>query len=255
MAQTVCPPHVVQDVDWTSGTHHVGVSPAILAPASPGDPVAIGGGAMGEFVSGTEVRLTKGFHAGAFSGNGYFRAWVDESLYPGAVVMVAPDSATHVQGNMLHVNKWEKLEIGLQLPQEYQDAIDRFFAHYYADPNDPYVATPGNVDPVHDLNPYADDSLQVMMTLTRPNGTQTMKWGFFMREAEWSGTSNASLPVEDPIESFVPLCHQVPVGAGHGGHLAGQFFHPSATHPNAGGRCVGTAQLDGVLFCMRATPA
>ena len=204
MAQVAYPPHVVQDVNWTSGTHHVGVSPAILSPASPGHPVAIGGGAVGEFVSGTEVRLTKGFHAGGFSGNGYFRAWVDESLYPGAVALIAPDSATHISGNMLHVNKWEKLELGIQLPPDYQEAIDRFFAHYYSDPLNSFFATPGNVDPVHDLNPYADDSLHVVMTLTKPDGTQTLKWGFFMREAKWSGISNASLPVEASLDLLYP---------------------------------------------------
>ncbi|MBP9079961.1 MAG: T9SS type A sorting domain-containing protein [Flavobacteriales bacterium] len=204
MAQVAYPPCVVQDVNWTSGTHYVGVSPAILSPASPGHPVAIGGEAVGEFVSGTEVRLTKGFHAGGFSGNGYFRAWVDESLYPGAVALIAPDSATHISGNMLHVNKWEKLELGIQLPPDYQEAIDRFFAHYYSDPLNSFFATPGNVDPVHDLNPYADDSLHVVMTLTKPDGTQTLKWGFFMREAKWSGISNASLPVEASLDLLYP---------------------------------------------------
>ncbi|MBZ0206779.1 MAG: T9SS type A sorting domain-containing protein [Flavobacteriales bacterium] len=195
MGQVAYPPHVVQNVNWTSGTHHVGVSPQLLSPGSPGQTVTISGDAVGEFVSGTAVRLAKGFHAGTFTGNGYFHAWIDESLAPGPVAVIAPDPDTHVQGNVLHVNKWEKLEIGLQLPQDYQDAIDRFFAHYYADPNDPYVATPGNVDPAHDLNPYADDSLQLVMTLTRPDGSQTLKWGFFMREAEWGSNAPAALLV------------------------------------------------------------
>ncbi|HRQ86271.1 MAG TPA: hypothetical protein PLV70_14260, partial [Flavobacteriales bacterium] len=103
-----------------------------------------------------------------------------------------------------HVNKWEKLEVGLQLPQMYKAAIDSFFMHYYADPLDPYVATPANVDPVHDLNPYADDSLQVVMTLTKPDGTQAMKWGFFMREEKWSSTAPTALLAEDPDDPFHP---------------------------------------------------
>src|SRR5690606_19497294 len=99
MGQVAYPPYMVQDVYWTSGTHHVGVSPQLLSPGSPAQPVTISGDAVGEFVSGTSVRLAKGFHAGAFTGNGSFHAWIDEGLEPGRVVLIAPDPATHVQDN------------------------------------------------------------------------------------------------------------------------------------------------------------
>jgi hypothetical protein len=199
MSQTAYPDLVIQNVNWHSGVHHYAVTQKILSPGAPSEPVTITGTADAEFVSGTQVHLTEGFHAGDFHNDGHFHAYIDESHgAPVDVVVIAPEPATHITDNVLHVNKWEKLEIGVRPPQELQDAIDRFFTHYYADPIDPFVSTPGNVDPVHDLNPYADDSLQLVMTLTKPDGAQTLKWGFFMREAKWEGTDNTSLPVEDP---------------------------------------------------------
>ena len=205
MAQVAYPPFVVQDETWTSGTHHVAVTQPVLAPGSDARPLSISGTADAELKSGTAVHLAPGFHAGNFSNNGYFHAYIDPALgAPGDVVVIAPDPATHISGNVLHVNKWEKLEVGLQLPQAYKVAIDSFFVHYYADPLDPYVATPANVDPVHDLNPYADDSLQVVMTLTKPDGTQSLKWGFFMREAKWENNSATAQLTEDLTDPLHP---------------------------------------------------
>lgn len=156
----------------------------------------MGGTADAELVSGSAVRLMPGFHAGAFSGNGHFHAYINPALGPpGNVVALAPDPATALVDGVLQVPKWEKFEIGLKLPQEYQAAIDSFFNHYYSAP-DPLVATPANVDKDHDLNPYADDSLQLVMTLTKPDGTQTLKWGFFMREAKWRNNTDTALLVE-----------------------------------------------------------
>lgn len=205
MGQTAFPDHVEQGETWTDGVHHIAVTQKILSAGDVHEDMLITGTADAEFVSGTSIHLTPDFHAGAFSGNGHFHAHIDQGLgSDGDVVLVEPDRAGAVTGNMLHVPKWEKLEIGLQLPQEYRATIDSFFVHYYADPSNSYVATPGNVDHAHDLNPYADDSLQLVMTLTRPDGTQTLKWGYFMREGKWQGTANTSLPIEDPDNPLYP---------------------------------------------------
>jgi hypothetical protein len=187
MGQTAFPDHVVQNENWSSGTHHIAVTQKIIAPGVSYAPVSISGTADAEFKSGTQVRLTDGFHAGGFSGNGRFHAWIDTGLgEEGDVIAIAPDPGTHLYDNFVHVNKWEKFEIGMILPQAYQDAIDSFFVHYYS--NHVFnAATPGNVDAAHDLNPYADDSLQLVMALTSPSGAQKMKWGFYMREAKWNG--------------------------------------------------------------------
>lgn len=168
-------------------------------------PVSISDAADVEFISGTQVHLTDGFHAGTFTGNGKFRAYLDGVLGSEAdMVVVAPDPATHIVGNMLHVNKWEKLEIGLRLPQEYLDAIDSFFDHYYPNAPQDLTASPGNVDDLHDLNPYADDSLIMFMKLIDPDGQQRMKWGFFMREADWASTDPLAELTEDMNDPLHP---------------------------------------------------
>lgn len=200
LAQVAFPslPTIIQGVAWTSGTHHVAQSPAIISPHDAGLPVAISAAANAEFVSGTEVRLTDGFHAGSFASEGQFRARIGEQFGdPEAIVLIPSDPGAQVVDGVVHVPKWEKLEIGLELPPVYKEAIDRFFAHYYSNgPNE--FATPGSVSAVYDLNPYADDSLQLVMTLTKPDGTQTLKWGFFMREAKWnSETSDVAILIED----------------------------------------------------------
>jgi len=199
-AQTPWPAHLVEDQNWTSGAHYIGVTPPILSPGSASLPVSVSDSAQVEFVSATSILLKEGLYAGDFSGEGFFEARIDTTLGPDAdVVVVSPELAHHFGGSILHVNKWEKLEVGVRLPQEYRDAIDRFIDHYYSD-SIPYVATPDSVDAVHDLNPYADDSLQLVMTLTSPSGAQSLKWGYFMREAMWSGTNDTSIAVEDTTD-------------------------------------------------------
>ena len=205
LAQTAYPDHVVQDVSWNDDVHHIAVTQPILSPGVSTLPVAISGTADVEFVSATQVRLGPGFHAGGFSEGGQFRAHIDAGLgTPGDVVIVAQEPYSAITDNVVHVHKWEKLEIGLQLPQEYQDAIDRFFEHYYSNGTD-QPATPGVVDQAHDLNPYADDSLQLAMTLISPTGQQRMKWGFFMREAKWASelpTARLAEHMDDPLHPY-----------------------------------------------------
>lgn len=183
----------VQDVDWTSGMRFITVPQHIYSPGDGNQPASTTAEAHTEFVSATEIHLTPGFHAGNLTGEGRFRAYINQGLgLPDDVVVIAP-GPTHAIDDVLYVEKWEKLEIGYRLSQEYEDAIDRFFAHYYpypeTDPDDGNVGVPGNVDELHDLNPYADDSLQLVMTLTDPDGEPRMKWGFYMREAQWDPTA------------------------------------------------------------------
>lgn len=218
-AQTPFPELTIQDVSWMEGTHHYAVTNKILSPATPELPTEVGASADVEFVSATEVHLLPGFHAGSFNSQGQFHARIDAGLgQPADLVIIspAPDGSSpygSIEDNVVHVHKWEKVEVGLRLPQEYQEAIDRFFTHYYPypdDPNDPnddddpYISAPSNVDPVHDLNPYADDSLQLVMTLSRPDGSLTMKWGFYMREAKW-GPGGATARLEEyPANTLHP---------------------------------------------------
>lgn len=200
MAQIVypAPPLVIQDQVWATGTHHYGQSPGIISPNDPGLPMELSGAADAEFVSGTEVHLKDGFHAGSFNGDGRFRARIGEPFGDQASIVLIPSvPGAQIVDGMVQVPKWEKLEIGIELPPAYQAAVDSFFAHYYSNGLDA-LATSGNVNDDHDLNPYADDSLQVLMKLTKPNGEQTLKWGFFMREAEWENdTAELAMLIEN----------------------------------------------------------
>lgn len=202
----------VQDVDWTSGMRFFTVPQRIYSPGDGNPPASTTDEAHTEFISATVIHLTPGFHAGELSGDGRFRAWIDEGLgEPDDIVVITP-GPTHAIDDVLYVDKWEKLEIGYRLPQEYQDAIQRFFDHYYPypenDPDDGHVSDPSNVDQVHDLNPYADDSLQLVMTLTDPDGDPRMKWGFYMREAQWDpnavepGLAQLRKDEDNPLDEY-----------------------------------------------------
>ncbi|MBK8226674.1 MAG: T9SS type A sorting domain-containing protein [Flavobacteriales bacterium] len=205
-AQTPYPELTVQDVAWTEGTHHYAVSNRILSPGAPNLPATISGTADAEFVSATSVRLAPGFHAGGLSGGGRFRARIDQGLGQVADLIIIPQEPySYIADNIVHVHKWEKLELGLKLPQDYQNAIDSFFTHYYSDSTDIDRASPYNVDVQHDLNPYADDSLQLVMTLTDPNGTSHTKWGFFMKEAKWASSNMMALLMEDFADPLHPF--------------------------------------------------
>ena len=204
VAQTPYPDHTVQDITWALGQHQHAVSLPILAPSTPTLPVLVKEKAQVEFVSATQVRLAPGFRAGGFTGQGQFRARIDGYPgNPGDMTLVAPDPATSIVDNIVRVPKWEKLEVGLRLPNNYQDAVDAFFEHYYSN-GVTQLSTPGMVDPTQHLNPYADDSLQLVMLLTDPDGQPRMKWGYFMREAKWESEDETAPLVEDTDHPLHP---------------------------------------------------
>lgn len=195
--QAPWPPLCIQGVEWNAGTHNTAVSQAIEAPCSTAAGLLVTDAANAELVSGMHVHLTDGFHAGSFNESGSFHAYTDEDLGQTAdLVLISPDAATHIVDNVVHVEKWEKLEVGLRLPQEYLDAIDRFYAHYYANGIDTAV-TVDSLDRQYDLNPYADDSLHLNLVLTSPSGQRIVKWGFFMTEAAWADSLPSARLVDD----------------------------------------------------------
>ncbi|HRH69523.1 MAG TPA: T9SS type A sorting domain-containing protein [Flavobacteriales bacterium] len=199
--QVAFPDQYIQDVNWTTGTHHWTLAQPIIAPGDVEEPTVVSGTADAEFVSGTSIHLTEGFHAGNFTGDGHFHAYIDEGIDGADAVAIITPAVDPIVDGMLHVKKWEKLEIGLKLHPPYLAAIESFFANYYPyDPNDIFGnrPTPGDVDIVHDLNPYADDSLQVYMILTDPENVQRMKWAFYMKEVTWGPDGDLALPVDDP---------------------------------------------------------
>src|SRR5262249_14839893 len=98
---------------------------------------------------------------------------------------------------IVSVHKWEKLEIGIELPQQYTTAIQNFLTHYYD-------TIPGNINHSADLNPYADDSLKIELHLTSPSSIQITKYGFFCRQADWNGSNDDSYLIEDTNDLLYP---------------------------------------------------
>lgn len=198
------PPRVIQGVNETYQELTYIDPHTIISPKDPGiaNAVIFNECALVDYIAGFEIKLTDGFTAGSMDswpkcGNsnfGEFKAYIEHRM---DVVVITPDiSHLNSTDGMLHVNKWEKLELGFILPPEYMTAVDDFFAHYWIN----------SVDPVHDLNPYAYDSLQVQVILTRPDQTQITKKAFFMREAQWSSTQingqpDAQLPEEASLNN------------------------------------------------------
>ena len=204
-AQTTAPDQgvVIDDALWNADSHFHWYANTIIA-SSAASPLTITADASSELISGTQVHLTENFHAGGFGANGHFRAWIDDAQGTAAdLVQITPDPATHVIDNVMHVEKWEKLELGLKPPQDFVDAIDNFFANFYTN-GEEQPATPSMVDLQHDLNPYADDSLLLIMRLSSPSGAQKMKWGFYMREAMWPSAADSAMLVVDAVGPLTP---------------------------------------------------
>lgn len=203
LCQVTFPDCYIQNWNWTSGAHHYTVPQPLYSPGDPNAPVSSTGTANTEFVSATQVRLTPGFHAGDLSGEGRFRAHINTAVGdPDDLVVITPD-ASQISDGVLHVNKWEKLELGYRLPQTYRDAIQRFFTHYYSNGLGSQT-TPDSVSKTHDLNPYADDSLQLVMTLTSPSGQQRMQFGFYMKQAHWQASTPLAKLAPYPISPLAP---------------------------------------------------
>jgi hypothetical protein len=201
-AQTVGYPTVFEGITHTSGSFNYEFPGTIISPYHSTSSVNISGTAKVNYKAGHSIELNPGFTAGAFSGGGYYFAEINKPI---DVALISPDASQVIDG-VVHVKKWEKLEIGITLPQEYKTAIDNFFSHYYShgyansvfigqpfpsgtDPNDGtdyYGPTSQLIDKCHDLNPFADDSLIVKMILTSPSGMQIEKYGFFYREAAFN---------------------------------------------------------------------
>jgi hypothetical protein len=147
---------------------------AIIAPADSSSTVDVSGSSIVAFKSGTGVELNPGFTAEP-SGSGSFTAEIAPQI---DLILISPANA--INNGVVNVPKWEKLELGFKLPDEYTVAVNSFFNHYYSG----NASVP--VNPNTELNPYADDSLRVVFDLVSPTNRHIRKWGFFMREAAFN---------------------------------------------------------------------
>ncbi len=119
-----------------------------------------------DFISSTEVHLKPGFSAYGFNGNGYFHASVIKSEIP--LVVFTPENTNG------EVGKYDKLEIGVRLPQNVYDEIDNFI---------------NEIPNVNKLNPFNESDINVIAdfyTLTGNNlATENFKhtvYGYYHNE-------------------------------------------------------------------------
>ncbi len=182
----------INNLTYSSGTYLFSHPSTITSPSSPNTPIDFSNQSNITYQSAKEIVLKDGFQAHDYSSSGQFLAKINPNL---DMVLITPDPATSIINGVLYVPKWEKLELALKLPLEYQNAINSFFSHYWL---------PGNqVNPATDLNPYAFDSLEVRFDLIKPDGTtQLTRWAFFMRPGIYPTSAVSDDLVEDPTNDF-----------------------------------------------------
>jgi hypothetical protein len=176
--------------NFPNTTHTYYFSSGIVSPGSSSLNCDINSNSNIDFIAGRSVTLEPGFHAGPFNSGAHFTSKIDNSIQS---ILISPNPLTSIFDGIVHVNKWEKLEIGFTIPAQYQVGIDNFFNHYYSG-----ISHTSACD--YDLNPYADDSLVFFALFTKPDGTQKRVWGFFMRQAKWSSNDEDG-ELEDDVNN------------------------------------------------------
>ena len=191
-AQYPYTPLIIEGQTLVSGSFLKYFPAPVISPGSSVNPQTFSTDVTAEYESAYEITLTDGFTAGDFNNSSAPEFWahIDKPL---DVVIISPD-ASHINATdgLLHVNKWEKLELGITLPQVYQTAIDNFFNHYFN--------YPALYDATTDLNPYAGDSLEVRIDLIRPDNTTVTKWAFYMKEAEWYDWNQSQIEEQNLLQ-------------------------------------------------------
>ncbi len=164
---------IIQNVNLTDQNIIYHFPGDIISTGNPSQSQVVDGTSNVEFLAGHSVELKPGFHAQATNQNFHFHAAIEP---PVECVLISPDPVSHIDANgVVHVNKWEKLEIGFTMPTNIQQAIESYIENYHLN----------NIDLNRDLNPFADDSLQIQIHINTPSGDNYIKWAFYMEEAKW----------------------------------------------------------------------
>jgi len=142
-----------------------------------------------QYQSSNSVILNPGFHAGSFSGTGnnagYFKAVIKKSDFD--VVWIEP-SATASTGD---VGKYEKLEMGINLPQYYNDAINNYLTNNNFTTNTNLAQiNPFNGDPsiIERNDNGTSDYIALTATFTSPSNVVTSRDAFWYRNYQRSYT-------------------------------------------------------------------
>jgi len=170
---------VLESITCTTCTTNYYYPTKIISPEIETNAVSISGSSKVTYTAGDQIELNPGFEAGDFTGDGEFTAQIDTGM---KMILISPDpnDPYTFNNNVVQVHKWEKFEVGFNLPKEYLVAVKNFFDNYDPKLNGLDHSFTGPM-----LNPYADDSLSVEVDLTSPDYRQITKWAFFMRVADF----------------------------------------------------------------------
>lgn len=159
----------IVNLNVPSGTLTLQATYEIFTPYQGLGPVLIYSTAEVDFIAGERIHLGPGVHAGSFSGNGYFHAQI--GVAPAFdVVFIEPNEGYP------HVEQYEKLEMGIRLPQAINDAVEAFCNE---DPNAVTLINPFNPE---ELNVEA--RFEYYNTLFGQWVTLPTVYGFYYREYE-----------------------------------------------------------------------
>ena len=153
----------VNNVTVNSGTRLYSHYNSIVSP-SDGSTVLMTGTSQVDYKAGTKINLKSGFRAGAYTGGGKFKAYLQTDF---EVTTLVPSS-----GN---VGKLEKFEVGLKLPSTILNQI-----------------TNGTI------NPYDPEQISVEATFTSPTGVNKLIYGFYYKDYTYA--TNGSGVLTDWIE-------------------------------------------------------
>lgn len=132
------------------------------------EPTDISNTAEINYLAGEKVQLKDGFHAGAFSGNGYFHAGIERNDFP------VQEFDTLFSWGPGWVQEYGKLEYGLDLPSD----IDALLADYFTNRSSPTG-----------INPFDPDDINIVATFTSPSGIQDrVVYGFYYEPFISAGT-------------------------------------------------------------------
>jgi hypothetical protein len=173
--QTILPPIVISDVTFNNQDKTFKYAQPIISPDHLLEPTKITGNSHISFITGEEISLYPGFHTYNLDGSGYFDAKIDSSFQ---VRLISPDQTNY---NSVIVSKFEKLELGIKLPNFINQMINNF------------IFDPDNYSYI---NPYDSAHIDVYAIFNSPSGEQIRWNGFYYRKYQTENDEYIEIPLK-----------------------------------------------------------
>ncbi len=178
----------IQGGTLSSGVHEFCSSDCILSPGTPNTNVTYTNTAQVTYRARKCIHLKDGFEARDFTGNGFFRAMIDQGDF--GVALLEPTGTNGCVG------KYDKMEIGIELSPSILDDIEAYLEantskRAWIDHRPGGQAPCPTCDPI---NPFDPEQINVEATFTAPGGArQVERYGFFYRKYDWENRRTPNL--------------------------------------------------------------